>query len=369
MAFSRPTLQQIVDRIKADLVSKITGATTFALRSVLLIMGTAYAGAVHLLYGFLENMSKELFAKTATADADGGKLDTMGSEYGILRKAATPAVGSAGSTGNTPATAVPAGTSLSSPTGNKYLTTAIATVTAGGVLTVLLQCDTVGVAGNDSAAVVLSFDSPIAGIGSTVVVDASGLYNGTDVENDDAYRLRILERKQFAPHGGAGEDLEVWAKELSYVTRAWAYPQYNGPGTVALYFACDAQTPITPTPTQIAAVLAYLTLHTDIKGQQIGVPVTMLPGLFVLSPVIHQIDLTVRVYPNTTAVQDAVTAQIVDFIYREAYPGQKVYMSRLGEAISAALGEERSAIVIPAADFTLAYNEVGVLGTITWQDY
>ena len=368
MAFSRPTLQQLVDRISGDFVAKITGASTLAMRSVLKTMAIIYAGAVHLLYGYLDNMTKQLFAATATADIDGGKLDTIGSEYGIIRNAATKAVGIITCTG-TPATLIPKGSALASTAGIQYITDADATIGGGGSITAAITAETAGIDGNDDPAIVLTFVSPIAGVDSTATVDSDGLYNGADEEVDDAYRLRVLARKQLAPHGGDANDLEQWTKEVDGVTRAWVYPQYNGPGTVAVYFVRDGQSPITPTAGQIATVLAYLTSHTDALGQIIGVPVTMLPGLFVAAPTLLPLNFTIKLYPNTADVQTTVQAQLVDLIYREAYPGQTLYLSRIQEAISAAIGEERSAIVTPASDVALAYNEVGQLGTITWQAY
>jgi uncharacterized phage protein gp47/JayE len=367
MAFSRPTLQTIVDRIKADFVAKITGATTLALRSVLLVMGTAYAGAVHLLYGYLENQSRELFVKTATGDAIGGRLDTHGSEYGVLRKEATSAQGTVACTG-VATTVIPAGSALVSDAGNRYTTDALATIGGAGTVDVAVTCDTAGEAGNDSAAVVLAFESVIIDVDSTAVVDANALAGGTDEEIDEAYRLRILSRKQFAPAGGAEQDIINWCLEVADVTRAWVYKQYQGPGTFAVYFVCDGQSPITPTPAQLAAVVAYLTAHTDTFGDTVGIPVTALPGMFVLAPVLKQMDYTIKLYPNTVAVQTTVTAQIDDFLLREGYPANTLYLSRLVEAIGAAVGEERSQVV-GGADAAIAYNEVAVRGTLTWQDY
>ena len=368
MAFSRPTLQQLVDRIAGDFVAKITGASPLAMRSVLKTMAIVYAGAVHLLYGYLDNMTKQLFAATATADIDGGKLDTIGSEYGIIRNAATKAIGIITCTG-TPVTLIPKGSVLASSLSIQYITDADATIGGGGSITVAITAETAGADGNDDAGVSLAFVSPIAGVNSTATVDSNGLINGADEETDDAYRQRILSRKQLAPHGGDANDLEQWTKEVDGVTRAWIYPQYNGPGTVAVYFVRDGQSPITPTAGQIATVLAYLTSHTDVFGQVTGVPITMLPGLFVAAPVLVPLNFTIKLYPNTTDVQTTVQEQLVDLIYREAYPAQTLYLSRIQEAISAAIGEERSAIVTPASDVILAYNELGQLGTITWQTY
>ena len=206
MPFTRPTLQQIIDRIAADFVSKITGSLTLALRSVLLIMARAYAGAVHSLYGYMDNQSRELFITTATADADGGKLDTAGNEYGMPRLAATAATGTITCTG-TAATIIPAGSALNSSAGNRYVTDDDVTIDGGGSITVTITCDIPGVAGNDSPGITLTFESPIIGLNSTATVDANGIINGTDVETDDSYRARVLARKQLAPHGGAKHDL------------------------------------------------------------------------------------------------------------------------------------------------------------------
>ena len=367
MAFSRPTLQQVIDRIAADFVAKITGATTLALRSVLLIMARAYAGAVHLLYGYIDNQSKELFVKTATADIDGGRLDTHGSAYGVLRKAATAAQGTITCSG-TPASVIPVGSALTSSAGGRYLTDIEATIEGGGTVDIDVTCDTVGIDGNDSAGITLTFEGSIAGVNSTATVDASGLVGGTDEETNDAYRQRILSRKQLAPHGGSANDIIYWVLETDDATRAWVYEQYQGVGTFAVYFVCDGQTPISPTPAQITTVSDYLEEHTDILGQVIGVPVTALPGMFVLAPVVTSINYTIKLYPNTTAVQANVEAQITDFLLREGYPANTLYLSNLVEAIGAAVGEERSQVV-GGADLTLAYNEVAILGTITWQDY
>jgi len=368
MAFSRPTLQQIIDRIAADFVSKITGSLTLALRSVLLIMARAYAGAVHSLYGYLDNQSKELFATTATADADGGKLDTIGLEYALPRNAAVAAFGTIACTG-TPATVIPAGSALNSTAGNRYTTDAIATLDGAGNTTVTVTCDTAGVAGNDSAGITLTFESPIVGLTSTATVDANGLVGGADVEIDDDYRARILARKQLAPHGGAKHDLINWMLEVDGVTRAWAYPLYQGAGTVALHFVLDAQLPITPTASQVTSMVSYLTEHTGSEGQVWGVAVTMLPGMFVGPPVLKNIDMNIKIKPNTAAVQAAVTTAIDDYLYQYGVPDGVIYLSQLGQAIAASADLTVHQVTIPATDVTLLYNELAVRGIITWSTY
>jgi len=68
MPFARPTLQEIVDRIVSDIQSRITGATTLLRRSILRVLARVYAGAVHLVYGFLEFMKDQIFVQSADAE-------------------------------------------------------------------------------------------------------------------------------------------------------------------------------------------------------------------------------------------------------------------------------------------------------------
>jgi len=369
MALSRPTLQQIIDRIAADFVAKITGATTLALRSVLLIMARAYAGAVHAVYGYIDNQANELFATTASADADGGRLDTIGGEYGIVRNAATPAVDAGVIFTGVALTVIPAGTAMNSEAGNRYTTDAELTIGAGGSIAGAVTCDTAGAAGNDNPAIVLTLESPIAGVDSDATASTAGLTGGADVETDDDYRARILARKRLAPHGGAEHDLVAWMLEVDGVTRAWVYEQYQGAGTVLCLFVLDGQSPITPTAGQIATVTAYLEEHTGADGQLYGIPVTMKPGLFVQAPVLRTIDMTVKLTPDTTAIRAAITAAIDDYLYREGLPSSTLYLSKLNEAIAASANLTAHRVTVPAADIALLYNEVAVRGTITWEAY
>lgn len=368
MSFTRPTLQQIIDRIASDFVAKITGSTTLALRSVLLIMARAYAGAVHGLYGYLDNQSKELFITTATGNDVGGQLDTHGTEFGVLRNIPTYATGSITCSG-TVGINIPAGSALTSPSGNRYTTNALAVIGGGGTVLVAVTCDTAGSVGNDSAGVVLVFSSPIVNVNSSTTVDANGLAGGSDMETDDAYRVRLLARKQNAPHGGSSADLIAWMKEVDGVTRAWTSNSYMGAGTVLCAFVMDAQSPITPNSTQVSDMVNYLTSHVGTDGQAYGVPVTMLPAMFVAAPLLHSVDMSIAITPNTSDVQWAVTNAMIDYLYADGNMGSTLYRSQMSQAISGATGLTAHTIITPASDVVLAYNQIAVLGSITWSTY
>ena len=62
MPFTRPTLLELVERIIADMNSRITESDTFLRRSIARILGRAYAGVCHLLYGYLGYQKDQLAA-------------------------------------------------------------------------------------------------------------------------------------------------------------------------------------------------------------------------------------------------------------------------------------------------------------------
>lgn len=364
MPFERVALSDIVDRVIADFQTRITGATSLLRNSVIKVMARVYAGAVHLLYGYLQYQSKQLFITTADTVA----LDRFAAEYGMSRTAAIKATGSGQATGTT-GTIIPASSQLRSNAGNIYLTDAAATI-AGGVATLAFTAQTAGDDANDDASITLRFITPIVGVNTTVTVDANGITGGTDQETDAALRSRVLSRKRYPPHGGAEHDYEAWAKEVSGVTRAWALPQYHGPGTIGVAFVRDNDDDILPSATERAAVEAYITSHTDPStGKTVGVPVTAEPGFFVVELKAYDIDFEINIYPNTSAVQTAVIAALNALILRDGGPAETLYLSRISEAISLVSDEERHSIVSPAADVTAPTNRVHTLGTITFNSY
>jgi uncharacterized phage protein gp47/JayE len=93
-------------------------------------------------------------------------------------------------------------------------------------------------------------------------------------------------------------------------------------------------------------------------------PVTA--ALTVVAPDPVELDFNIAVTPNTQAVKDAVQAELLDLLRREAEPNGTILISRIREAISIAAGEENYSMSAPTADVTHTVNEIAVMGTITW---
>jgi uncharacterized phage protein gp47/JayE len=324
-------------------------------------MAKVHAGAIHLMYGFLNYVADQLFA--ARADTEG--LEAIGDEYGITRNSATAATGSGAATG-TNGTVIPAGSELQSTSGQVYETDSAATI-ATGTATLDFTAQEAGEDGNDDGGISLSFVSPIVGIDNTVTVDSDGIQGGTDEETDENLRDRILSRKRKPPHGGAEFDYETWAKEVSGVTRVWTFPQYQGNGTIGVAFTRDNDTSIIPNQVQRQTVYDYIVEHSDPgTGKTVGIPVTAEPGFFVIEIEQLAVNIEIDISPNTATVQSNVRGQLEDYIFREGGPGNTLYLSKISEAISLAVGEERHELVSPVADVSAATNQVHVLGTVTF---
>ena len=361
MPFTRPTLTEIVVRIQNDIETRLTNVGSLFRRSILKILAKVTGGSNHLLYGYLNYLALQLFAMTA----DSQYLDTHGGEYGINKNSATYAIGSGTATG-TNGTSIPANTELQSSAGQVYTIDSEVTI-SGGSATVNFTASEAGADGNDDAGITLTFVSPIDNIDSTVTVSSNGIYNGADEETDEAYRERILTRKRLPPHGGSRNDYVTWAKENSGVTRAWCLPQYLGNGTVGLAFVYDDSTSIVPTAAQISDMEDYILEHEDpASGDTIGIPVTAEPGFTVLTLTEQTVNFTISIYPNTAAVQTAVTNELTTLLYNEGGPGETIYDSEINEAISQAAGEERHELVSPTAGIASSFTQVPVMGTITF---
>ena len=144
--------------------------------------------------------------------------------------------------------------------------------------------------------------------------------------------------------------------EVSGVTRAWAFPNELGMGTVTVRFVMDDKVgTILPDASEISTVQAHL----DTKR-----PVTATTT--VVAPVLVPLDFTIFVNPDTTAIRDAIEAQLTDLLLRDGAPGGTIFLSRIQEAIALATGEFHHTLTVPAANVNHSPGEMPGLGTITW---
>lgn len=350
MAFSRPTLAQLIERAQADIETRLPGADAGLRNAALNGISRTHSGAVHGLYGYQDWIARQVIYDTADAET----LDRAASLWlTVPRKAATAATGPVTLTGTT-GSIVPAGTRLAAGDSQELEVDAEVTLVVGAA-TAQVTALSAGQASNLAAGTALTLVSPVAGVNAQATVASGGLVGGADVETDADLLARLKARIQKAPHGGAKHDYVSWALEVPGVTRAWCYPKEMGIGTVTVRFVRDDDASIIPDAAEVAAVQTYIEERYPVAGD-----------LFVVAPIPVGLDLTIHATPDTAAVRAAVQAELEDLLRREAEPGATILLSHIREAISIAAGETDHVLTSPVADVAHTTGQIAVMGTITW---
>lgn len=348
MAFSRPTLSELITRTQEDFQSRLQLKGKIVRNTFVWIFARVYAGLAHGLYGFISWVADQILPDTASDE----NLVRIGTIYGITRNAASFAQGEVTVTGIA-GTTVPAGTVLERADGIEF--SVINEVTLAAITDSLeVRAIESGDDGNTEVGVNLAFQTPITNIeaDTTVSVEVGG---GADIEDLEDYRARILARMSNPLQGGSAADYEAWALEVSGVTRAWVKPLYLGDGTVATFFVRDDDDSIFPSVSEVATVSGYIEERRPVTAHQ-----------YVYAPTGVDIDFSIYLTPDTQSVKEAVTGELFDLIYRDGEPGGTILLSRMNEAISLAQGETDHLLASPSADFTASDGYLPQLGTVTF---
>jgi uncharacterized phage protein gp47/JayE len=352
MAIQRPALKELIERIEQDLTSRL-GTAVPARIALARVLARAQGGLAHGLYGYVDTKEKNFFPDTG----DEAAVLRWANLFGRARLAPVAATGTAQATG-TDDSVIPAGREVRSATGVLYRVDADVTI-ASGVATLQLTATDRGIAGNLSAGTPLSFSQPVSGVLATITVQSPGLVGGSDIEEIEALRVRVLDRMKAPPKGGAPSDYVEWAKEAHPdVTRVWVSGQEMAANSVTVRFVTD-DVPGGPIPS--SAVIDVVAAYIEARA-----PVTAEP--YVAAPIAVPLDLSIAIEPSTQAVKDAVTAELADLIKREAEPGGTILLTRIREAISNASGENDHNLISPTANVEHETGEMAVLGEITWSD-
>jgi uncharacterized phage protein gp47/JayE len=350
VAFSIPTLQAIIARLRADFRSEV--GVDPQRRSIEYALLRALAGQSKGLYAYGAFSKDQGFPDRA----DSTHLYRWGAVWGLTQEAATPWEGTVTFTG-VDTTIVPDGTELSRVGGQLYETDGAVTITSGeATATLVAKVGYEGSNANNDDDQPLSLSTPIVGVDSTATV-ASTTADGSDVETEADFLSRLLERIQNgdAARGGREGDYVAWAREVAGVTRAWEFPLLAGPNSVSIAFVRDNDVDIIPSGGERTAVEEYV---------QSQAPLTVEVEVITLVGVTVDLNFS-ALSPNTSDVGTAIAAAVTDFFNREAEPGATISLSRLNEAISSATGEISHALIDPSADIVLDVDEIAVLGTIT----
>lgn len=362
MPFPLPTPDDLVRRLEArmeraiqdvrpDVAPAAISRAVRTPRGMLAILIRTFAMSLYEAHLHLRWWGEQYFPDTAEV----AQLERHASIWGIARRPATKAIGRASVTGAA-GTGIPAGLLLQG-SGVLYQVTAAATLDAAGTAILDLEATDAGTIGNAAAGLPLSFVTLVPGLDpQTAIVDSEGIAGGAEVESDGSLQTRVVEKIRAPAHGGAAFDYPVWVQNSFAASQVRTLPNHAGAGTVGVVVAMGtAATPRVPTSAELDAMAAYLETVRPATAEVILIPVELLP-----------VPVSLSVEPNEAAVRGAAEAAIAAFFAREAKIGERLYRSRLSEAVSAASGEYRHDISVPAGNVTPTSAQLPVPGAITW---
>lgn len=351
MAMQRPALSEIVERVEQDIASRL-GIGAPARISLARVLARAVAGLGHGLYGYINTKEKNFLPDTGDDDA----VLRWASLFNVPRISAVAAAGSVQATGSN-GVVIPAGWILQNSDGSVQFTVDADATIASGIAEIEITAIDRGDGGNVSTGASLNFLSPIAGVLSSVTVLTPGITGGSDIETIEALRVRVLDRMQAPPKGGAASDYVEWAKAAHPdVTRVWVAGQEMAENSVTVRVVTDdAVGGLIPTETVLDAVAEYIETRRPVTAE-----------VYIAAPVAVDLDLSIALSPNTQTVRDAVEAELTDLIKREASPGGTILLTRINEAISTAAGEFDHSLILPTDNVEHDTGEIAVLGDITW---
>lgn len=334
--FSRPSVQTIAARIRADMEARITSKVRIPRFSLLGVLAFVFAGAMHLLYGYLSKLVDQNFIDTASTTF----LDRIANLYGLPRKAATYAEGQVFFTG-VDATVIPAGTQVRNSEGFIYSTLDEATITGGGV-SAEIQANEPGIASNtEETTLQLVAADPNIDTEVSATIPPNG---GTEQETDEQLRARLKQRLQNPPSSGTDADYVRWALEVEGVGKAWTLSaeNYKGAGTVASVIATAALEVVDSQVKQ--DVIDNIETQRPVGAQVDVVDLIPLPTKYIM-----------RISPNNSQLRQNISTNLDNLHLAETVPGGTLLLSHIRSAIASS-----GVIDYVIDDIELNGNSIGV---------
>lgn len=365
--FQIPSLADLLARARAAFRTYLPGTDAWSWPNNIYASAKVIAGMAFEVFGFASYISKMIFASTAP------DLETLllhGTEFGLPLLPAAPASGKVTFTASTAIT-VATSAQLQRADGTTYLVTAGGTLSIPGTLIVPVTCSANGAIANAEEGTPLTVISGLTGT-ATVSVGPGDLALGSDVEDKESYRQRILFRKRNPPHGGAASDYVIWGRQAPGVTAVFVERLWSGPGTVRVFVFMDGGfTDGIPDAGAIDAVRDYLE-----TVQPASAVVT------VSAPVANAIDVSIdNLVPDTTATREAIANELrAAFLRLRRVAGHDTphggmpflatpatfSLSWIYQAVANASGVESFDLFAPTIDTPLQPGETAVLGNITF---
>lgn len=329
MALQTPTIQELSDNIVAQISASIGQKIPLLPKSFIRVLAKTIAGVFMLLYKYAGFMFLQMFVSTATADEVeiNGKVIKPLIEWGRLIGVSdpTPAIATELSiqvSVNNQLGVLPAGTQLTSPiTGVTYITTSSVPLDSANVtVTIQATSDYIGSVGNLSVGDTVSFVNPLANVSKNAIV-LSQITTGTDAEDTEVYRQRVIDKFQKRPQGGAYADYQQWGEEVAGVVNVYPYTS-NFPGQVDVYVeatpASAGNSDGIPTLAQLQTVFDIINYNQSGKANRR--PANALVNTFAISRLAFDVRITGLVVDDLVSVRNNIELALTEyFLEKEPY--------------------------------------------------
>lgn len=325
MPWQTPTLREVRGLVRDSIRGSLPGADALVPNSVLRVLSDNQGALCHLTLQYVDWLALQLLPDTAETEwlDRHGDIWLTNADGTTGRKVATLAYGIVNFEG-AGGTIVPKSTQLQSSAGGiLYETTDVVTVLADALTPGPVRALDPGSEGNLPAGTELTVLGGIIDV-NAFVVDLTG---GTDEENDDDLRTRVLQRIRQPPMGGATHDYVRWALAFPGVTRAWCAPNEMGVGTVTVRIMMDdlrANNDGFPYQSDCDMVAAYVDTVRPVAVKD----------FWVLAPIKQIIDVNIgSLVPDTTEVRAAIEVSLEEMLINYAAPGQTIFAAWKATAI------------------------------------
>lgn len=359
MSYNTPTLKQLITQGEGDIEYYLDDSQPRLPFSVERSINFANSAMVKDLYDHQEWLSRQI---VPNENSDDEFIVSHAERRGVIRKRATGSQGQV-SLNVVIGTTIESGQVFQRGDGIQFKATEDVTATETSV-SFNVKAKTTGQETNTNASVQLAPTTTISGATGNAVVNDDGLTGGADIESisDLLYRLQLKMRNP--PQGGDLTDYEIWALEVSGVTRAWATNWWQGKGTVGLTFVNDNEDDIIPSQDQLNTVFEYCVQHEDpASGVQVGMPAG--PELVMYKLTLKELTPDIHLEPNTESTQQAVVASLKALEKRSVQPSGTLKISDIRQAIKTATGVSDYTCSLDS-DQTSAKDELLTFGDIQW---
>jgi hypothetical protein len=246
--FAKPTIKDIYDTILNDYIVRTGQQIPILKRSLVKCFAYAIAGIVSFMWNFAEWQYLQVFVETCDFES----LKRWGNLVNINHKKGTKAILRIKLNNIQPNITIQAGTTWKSLingliyksilTTNTYPQTTTENnnqTTVNYQLSTInlnVECTEIGSKGNLPNEEILNLINPLIGIPDTATVDQT-ITIGTEDEDTESYRVRVITRYRNKPQGGSAMDYYQWATEVNGIIDC--LPYVLTPGLITLYIIKD----------------------------------------------------------------------------------------------------------------------------------